>query len=107
MTPERAKLLLGRIGEYGADVEQVLQKLNQVYELSIASTEERINPRLEEPVEVMVRNLAVARAAAMDIWAINRELNRIAQTPSTESSGMELKYELIKNFITADEDWAP
>lgn len=106
MTPEKAKALLGRMGEFGADVENILQKLDEVYQLSIESTEERINPRVEEPVTVKVRNLAVARAAAMDMYAIHKELSRLSTT-AEEQGDKVLRYELIKSFVTNDEEWTP
>ncbi len=105
LTPERAKSLYNRLGEHGADIEQLLGKLNEVYNLSIESTEERINPRVETPVEVKVRNLAVARACVMDMYSIHRDLAKLSTTDT--SSTTELKYELIKSFVSNDEEWRP
>lgn len=105
LNPEKARNLLSRMAEHNADFDQLIGRLNTVYELALESTEERVNPKLDVPVEVKVRNLAVARAAVMDIYHIHKELLSLA-TPGRDDDTV-ITYELIKTFVSPDEDWQP
>jgi len=98
---DKYKDLLKKLDQYGLEPEQLAQKLVQVYELAISNTEERINPKLSEPVEVKVSNLPVALACVKTMAEFAEKIRQ----GSGETESSDIRYELVQSWVSEKEDW--
>ena len=99
---EQYRRLTKRFSEYNLEPEQLLSKLNQIMELAIESTEERINPKMSEPIAVKVRNLAVARQCVGDLIMLRDKILLLSQDDVQQD---DIRYELVQTWVSPDSDW--
>jgi hypothetical protein len=99
---QRYKELAKRLTEFELEPDQLIAKLIEVRNLAILATEERINPKMDEPVEVKVRNLPVALACVKTMIELAKDIRDAA---SDDLQREEVRYELVQSWVEPESDW--
>lgn len=101
---EKYQALHKRMAEFSLEPEQLAAKLSEILDLAILSEEERINPKLSDPVSVKVRNLPVALATVKTMIELSDKI-RLESVEQSGGQGEGFVYEMVQTWVAADQPW--
>ena len=93
------KAMMSRLGEFELEPDQLLAKLQHVYHAALHNREERINPKLTEPVMVLAPNLGVARQCVKDMIDL---ANDIRVKAGVDDDNSDVKYEMLPTWVSSE-----